>query len=291
MFKYTDLKYADTAQVRVPVTIGTTFSEKSYLPTIWTRPNCLDVATLPVWADHPDISKLSQAVWAHRTRNGRFPVVCNADGVPLNPDGPTGLAGRGLYGEWGANWSVDCLITRDAVDEKGAMRLNNTGKPLMEFVSIVRADGGKGGPSALALPGGMENKIIKNGVVMAENTFLTAWREFTEETGKALESDEMAVENPEDVLQQTFKEAVDLFEGKVNGDPRETDNAWGATLVKHIHDKKGVFSKVPLLSTKESKESKWTVYDPDQPGKYFADHGKYIQMGYLRKYDILKPIL
>ena len=91
-------------------------------------------------------------------------------------------------------------------------------------------------------------------------------------------------ENPNDVLHQAFKEAFDLFEGKVNGDPRETDNAWGATLVKHIHDKGGVFSKLSLLSTKESKGSKWMLYDPDQPGKYFADHGKYIQMGYQRKY-------
>jgi hypothetical protein len=244
----------------------------------------MDPAKLPSWADHPDAKQISKAVWDHRTRNGRFPLVFNAAGEPLNPDGPTGLAGRGLYGCWGFNWSVDCLITRDAVDADGKLRLNKRGKPLMEHIAIDRADGGKGGESSIAIPGGMENNILKDGVVVAEKTFETAAGEFREEVMGDEESDAIRGENTNDILQQAFKEAFDLFEGKVDGDPRETDNAWGATLVKHIHDKGGVFSKIALLSTKESKGSKWMLYDPDQPGKYFADHGKYIQMGYQRKY-------
>jgi len=282
--KYNQLKYADTAQVRVPVTRGMSFKDKDYNPTEWTRPNCLDIAKLPAWADHPDVKLVPQAVWDERTQNGRFPLEFTPSGVPLNPDGPTGLAGRGLYGEWGPNKSVDALITRNAVDASGKLRLNANGKPLMEYIGIDRADNGKGGESSLAIPGGMAKKMLRDGCVIPENTFMTAWREFNEETG-TLPEDAEGLENPADVLQQAFKEAFDLFEGKVNNDPRETDNAWGFTLVKHIADKKGVFSKVPLLTTKESKDSKWTVYDPDQPGKYFADHGKYIHMGYLRIYS------
>ena len=157
----------------------------------------------------------------------------------------------------------------------------------------------------MAIPGGMAKKMLKmkDECVIPENTFMTAWREFNCPFGNrrggvrrficfagsdTLPEDAeglgLDLENPADV-QQAFKEAYDLFEGKVNNDSRETDNAWGFTLVKHIVDKKGVFSKVPLLITKESKDSKWTVYDPDQPGKYFADHGKYIHMGYLRIYS------
>ena len=284
MFKYSQLKYADTKESRVPVTRGATFIDKDYNPTHWTRPNCLDIEKLPSWADHPDVKQVPQAVWNHRTRNGRFPVEFNPEGVPLNPDGPTGLAGRGLYGEWGPNESVDVLITRHAKDSSGVLRLNANGKPLMEYIGIDRSDNGKGGESSLAIPGGMAKKMLKDGCVIPENTFMTAWREFNEETG-TLQEDEEVQENPADVLQQAFKEAFNLFEGKVNNDPRETDNAWGFTLVKHIADKKGIFSKVPLLTTKESKDSKWTLYDPDQPGKYFADHGKYIHMGYLRIYS------
>jgi hypothetical protein len=281
-------RYADTDQFRSPVPPVrnlSAFAEPTYAPTRWTRPNCRDPAKYPAWADHPDPRQVPAAVWAHRTRNGRFPLTFNAEGAPLNPAGPTGVAERGSYGEHGPNWSVDCLITRDAVDASGKLRLNARGKPLMEVVTLDRADKGKGGGSAVAIPGGMENKILKGGVVVAEATFATAAREYGEEVaGLAAESDAVAAEDPTDLLQQAFKAAVDLFEGQVRGDPRETDNAWGMTLVKHIHDIKGVFSRVPLKTTKESTDSKWTLYDPDEPGVFFADHGKYIQAGYGRIY-------
>jgi len=277
--KYKNLTYASTPHRRVPVDVNARFSDTGYTPTTWTRENCMDLAKLPSWADHPDARRLTPDQVRHRTRNGRFPMELNAAGEPLNPSGPTGLAGRGLLGEWGPNWSVDCLITRDAPG------LNASGRPLMEVVTITREDGGKGGESAEALPGGMENKILKNGYVVAEQTFATAAGEFREEAvGDVEESDEIRPENPHDVLQQAFREAFDLFEGKVDGDPRETDNAWNATLVKHIHDRGGVFSKIPLKPTKESTATKWTVYDPDAPGKFFADHAKYIQMAYSRIY-------
>ncbi len=77
--KYTQLKYADTAQVRVPVTRGMSFKDKDYNPTEWTRPNCLDIAKLPAWADHPDVKLVPQAVWDERTQNGRFPLEFNAE--------------------------------------------------------------------------------------------------------------------------------------------------------------------------------------------------------------------
>jgi ADP-ribose pyrophosphatase len=58
---------------------------------------------------------------------------------PQNPDGRTGISGRGLLGKWGANQAADPIVLRLTQD-----------KPGVEAVLIKRRDNG-----AWAIPGGM----------------------------------------------------------------------------------------------------------------------------------------
>ena len=51
------------------------------------------------------------------------------DGRPLNPNGRTGIRGRGLLGRWGPNHAADPLVTR-----------MHNGK--LEFIAIQRRDTG-----------------------------------------------------------------------------------------------------------------------------------------------------
>ena len=52
------------------------------------------------------------------------------DGRPINPQGRTGMRGRGILGRWGPNHAADPLVTR-----------KRDGK--LEFVAIQRGDTGK----------------------------------------------------------------------------------------------------------------------------------------------------
>jgi hypothetical protein len=76
---------------------------------------------MPLWAD-PQINANSDMPMAFNTLDtsmeppvdrisylGAYKVV---DGVPRNPTGRTGLAGRGLLGRWGPNHAADPIVTR-----------------------------------------------------------------------------------------------------------------------------------------------------------------------------------
>uniref|UniRef100_A0AC35FVW0 Nudix hydrolase domain-containing protein n=1 Tax=Panagrolaimus sp. PS1159 TaxID=55785 RepID=A0AC35FVW0_9BILA len=86
-------------------------------------------------------------------------------GAPLNPEGRTGLRGRGVLGRWGPNHATDPLISR----------LNN-GK--LQYIAIERSDTGQ-----WALPGGM--------IDAGEEPLKAAKREFTEEALDSVPADEM----------------------------------------------------------------------------------------------------
>jgi ADP-ribose pyrophosphatase len=58
------------------------------------------------WADPEDLSTLSEIL---QNREAKFR---DDEGRPLNPRGRTGIAGRGLLGQWGANLSVAGVVIR-----------------------------------------------------------------------------------------------------------------------------------------------------------------------------------
>lgn len=89
-------------------------------------------------------------------------IQFDKNGLPMNPRGRTGIAGRGLLGKWGANFAADPIVTRNNP---------NTGK--LEMLAIKRKDTGE-----WAIPGGM--------VDFGEAAPRTLARELEEETGVSL---------------------------------------------------------------------------------------------------------
>lgn len=140
--------------------------------------------TDPVWADPadvkeaaklkvrpPDVSKPGESGWFSHEGKIRF----DDRGRPLNPQGRTGIEGRGKLGKWGPNQAADPIVTR----------INPTTGDL-EMIAIKRSDTGQ-----WAIPGGM----VDDG----EAAVRAAFRELTEETGIVLPDDD----------------AVELFRGFV----------------------------------------------------------------------------
>lgn len=86
-------------------------------------------------------------------------ITCDELGRPRNPYGRTGLKGRGLLWNWGANFAADALLTRI-----------NPETNLLEALLIQRKDNLR-----WAIPGGM--------IDGQESLNVTATRELAEETG------------------------------------------------------------------------------------------------------------
>ncbi|MHC1697002.1 MAG: ADP-ribose pyrophosphatase [Geobacteraceae bacterium] len=114
------------------------------------------------WADPEEIALLP------RVPQESFEGVLIHDlaGRPLNPEGRTGLSGRGLLGKWGPNYAADPIITR-----------LNRSSGMLEMLAIQRKDTGQ-----WAIPGGMVDK--------GEEVSRTLSRELQEETGVTLAMDQ-----------------------------------------------------------------------------------------------------
>ena len=114
------------------------------------------------WADPEDIVLLPLIP------KESFAGVLSQDnaGRPLNPQGRTGVSGRGLLGKWGPNFAADPIITRIS-----------RASGLMEMLAIQRKDNGQ-----WAIPGGMVDK--------GEEVSRTLSRELQEETGVVLPMDQ-----------------------------------------------------------------------------------------------------
>jgi ADP-ribose diphosphatase len=110
------------------------------------------------WADPEDITLLQLVP------QESFEGVLRHDkaGRPLNPQGRTGITGRGLLGKWGPNYAADPIITRI-----------NKNSGVVEMLAIQRKDNGQ-----WAIPGGMVDK--------GEEVSRTLSRELQEETGVTL---------------------------------------------------------------------------------------------------------
>ncbi|CAF1104204.1 unnamed protein product [Adineta steineri] len=156
---------------------------------------------------------------------------------PRNPNGRTGMTGRGRLYYWGPNHAGDPVVTRWLRDENGSIvyRRNNARdslKPVLEFVAILRQD-----RKQWALPGGM--------VDPGEHISETVKREFQEE----------ALRDGVDktCIDQLFSNGVKLFESYVD-DPRNTDNAWIETVAVNFHDETGQLTKQLHLNAGDDAE-------------------------------------
>ena len=111
----------------------------SYAPVHFTSAGVL---RQPAWADAPNPwlvfnwNKLTAV--DRRSWHGAYAV---AHGVPRNPAGRTGLAGRGRLGRWGPNHAADPVVSRWKRDDAGRrVRHAGSGQFILQFVAIQRAD-------------------------------------------------------------------------------------------------------------------------------------------------------
>jgi len=74
--------------------------------------NGRQLATGAKWADPPNVQELRAELDTRLTYENGGKILFGGDGVPLNPRGRTGLRGRGLLGQWGANHAADPIVTR-----------------------------------------------------------------------------------------------------------------------------------------------------------------------------------
>lgn len=186
----------------------------------------------------------------------------DASGHPMNPVGRTGMAGRGVLGNWGPNHAADPLVCRINPD-------NNR----LEFALIVRfAD------KFVALPGG----IVEAGQTITE----ARTREFAEEAlgyeDSFAELDEYEkkklINKKTEELKKIFGEFKSediLYQGIVD-DFRNTDWAWMVTTV--ILTFLGKFN-VKLKAGSDASAVGWYEYNQFHPSsnqKYYANHEVFI---------------
>lgn len=236
-----------------------------YQPMEYTAPSVL---ARPVWADPPQSEESFRPQYnaldgqVERTSfEGTYEVK---NGSPRNPSGRTGLIGRGLLGRWGPNHAADPIITRWKRDATGEKVMDpDSGKPLLQFVSIQRKDCGQ-----WAIPGGM--------VDPGELVTATLRREFCEE---ALNSLERAGEeqDTEQRIQSIFsQEYLQVYRGYVD-DPRNTDNAWMETQAVNYHDETGhILDRLALQAGDDAGKVQWV--DISKGCSLYANHAQFIQI-------------
>ncbi|CAF1268369.1 unnamed protein product [Adineta steineri] len=242
----TDVNRASVPDEKVPWNV----SWPDYKPTEYTAPAVLKN---PPWADDSDAKKIEHynkidGKIDRTSLEGKYDVDKETN-RPRNPEGRTGLSGRGLLGRWGPNHAGDPVVTRWAKKQED-------GKPkVLEIILITRKDTGE-----FALPGGM--------VDAGEHVSVAIKREFIEEAMNSSPDGEKHIE-------KLFKTADSIYKGYVD-DPRNTDNAWMETEAVNMHDETGDLTKdLKLEAGDDAAKVKWIPLDRDL--KLYASHEKIIQ--------------
>lgn len=192
-------------------------------------------------ADSEDISTID---FKTRLTINRKPYLFDKAGYPLNPNGRTGLRGRGACKFWGPIEAADSMITR-----------YNPATQQIEILLIEREDN-----NTLAFPGGK--------VDFGETSTKAALRELSEE---ALDFD---LKNPPFYL---YNDDV-IFEG-ISNDPRNTDNAWYESRTYHHHLP---FSKSEDLKIRAGSDANSAAWHPATDQLFqsmFAGHGDIARFG------------
>eukprot|EP00052_Salpingoeca_macrocollata_P029292 m.294431 g.294431 ORF g.294431 m.294431 type:complete len:1804 (-) comp22964_c0_seq3:8-5419(-) len=197
------------------------------------------------------------------TKNESYCGTLKRDGqrLPLNPIGRTGMRGRGVLGQWGPNMATDTLVTRWKLGEQGA-EVERGGKRLLEFLAVKRA-----AERQWAIPGSLDKS--KN-AILVKAFGLTA--ETTEHKS----------------IKETLKQAKSIFKGYMQ-DPRNTDNAWMETEVKHYHDEDGMFSNRTLMECRDdvNAEVAWITIHSDMLPRMYAEHGAILRRVAIEKKALL----
>jgi len=236
-----------------------------YKPVQFTLP--LILKDKPVWADLEDtkdikFNEVETKLKLNRVSfMGPYKIV---DGVPQNPVGRTGIAGRGHLGRWGPNHAADPIVTRWKRDKDGKTKVVNdkTSKPILEFVSILRGD-----TKEWAIPGGM--------VDAGEDVSLTLKREFSEEALNSIQATDAERKVLAKKVDEAFCHGKEVYRGYVD-DPRNTDNAWMETVAMNFHDDTGdSLAKFSLTAGDDAVGVKWTEINSGL--KLYASHINFVK--------------
>jgi ADP-ribose pyrophosphatase len=210
-----------------------------YSPTAYTSPKILKQ---PDYADPPIAAGPFTSFETLRE---------DAQGLPLNPRGRTGITERGVLGKWGANFAADPVVTR-----------TNPATGQLEMIAIQRGDNGQ-----WAIPGGMVDK--------GEPVSTTLARELSEEAlGKeSVDSDKA------DELEMWFRgkfEAAHRVYAGYSDDRRNTDNAWMETQVFHIHLTDPEVGRLKLHASDDAAAVRWMPLTSESLEHLYSNHGSFV---------------
>ena len=250
-----------------------------YLPMTFTAPivlaNSSDLDTGGKWADPEDPAplravldeRITYCVASNRSLPMSAGIVFDEHGVPLNPNGRTGLRGRGLLGKWGPNHAADPIVTRF--------------EPLtgsLQVLCILRND-----TSEWALPGGM---------VQAGDSVSATVRKSIESCGQGLRNDTSTLfgvatgtgrsdkDTFDKLVEELFSSGRPVWMG-YSDDPRNTDNAWMESKVMHFHCSDTLGGLLPLkAATGQGQKAGavvWLDADADEEPRYASLYGSHTQ--------------
>lgn len=237
---------------------------KEYEPVSFTHPTVVQAAGK--WAD-PDFESLDDAsrfALSQRislckgNKNNLRQLNCiSLDGMPLNPIGRTGMSGRGLLGRYGPNYAADPIVTRVHPEDTN----------VLQMVVITRRDTGED-----AIPGGM--------VELGDKVSHTLRKEFFEEALRLCEGNADMTKEIAEELNCVFDAGGEFVYSGYVDDPRNTDNAWIETEVRHFHLKADLAAKLPLKAGDDAANVKWVDITPDM--ELYASHKDWVNVVHYR---------
>lgn len=175
-----------------------------------------------------------------RSHQGVYDVV---DGIPRNPSGRTGIAGRGMLGRWGPNHTANAIITRWKRTSKGKL-VERFGKHVLEVVTIQRQDS-----LEWVLPGG----VVDVNDTISRNLRKNFCEELLSSPNATGEEQEIMSKR----LEHLFSCGKVVYKGYVD-DPRNTDNAWIETVCINFHDDTGrILNDIQLKSSDLARGIQW----------------------------------
>jgi len=231
---------------------------------------------------HPTTGKqLDRRNWDLKTP---YKVI---DGHPINPQGLTGLEGKGRLFFEGPNPAADPILIRykrqiNSDGSRGKIIFRNH-KAVLEIVLVKRVD-----TNDMALPGGMQES--------GDSPFETMRKEFGEEALASKEATPEQKEAIKQLLKTLFTNAKFIGRFYVD-DPRNTDNAWMQSTVYCAIDKQGITYEYPLKAGDDASAVAWFEVYLDETGnvvipglktKLYASHESFVKLGL--EYVLANPI-
>ena len=234
----------------------------SYAPVLFTHPSVLGAA----WADKEFATMTAQErvqLSDRPSKVGRqssrkvstlaWMGFVHKSGVPRNPVGRTGMHGRGLLERYGANFAADPIVTRR----------KPTDPTVLQMVTITRRDTGE-----LAIPVGM--------VEYGETVSQTLRKEFYEEALRSEEGNDNMTAELQAKIDAVFDKGGALVYAGYVDDPRNTDDAWMETEVRHFHLDDDLAAQIPLEAGDDAGHVAWEDLTPEM--RLYASHKDWVDV-------------